>query len=202
MNNSVLQQFGNLDIYIFDQLLKGNILPGQRILDAGCGTGRNHYYFVKEGFDVSAFDINADALNVAKETANALKYNTEAKFLLGDMSHIPFENESFDWIFNVAVLHFAHNKVHFEQMLSELWRVCAKGGKILIRLATDIGIAHLMQPLGNQRFIMPDGSERFVLNHNDLLFYTEELKATLFEPLKTTNVQNLRCMTTWCLQKD
>ena len=33
------EQFGQIDIYLFDQLLKGRILPGMRILDAGCGAG-------------------------------------------------------------------------------------------------------------------------------------------------------------------
>jgi 2-polyprenyl-3-methyl-5-hydroxy-6-metoxy-1,4-benzoquinol methylase len=37
------EQFGQLDIYWFDQLLRGRIVPGMRILDAGCGFGRNRF---------------------------------------------------------------------------------------------------------------------------------------------------------------
>ncbi len=34
------EEFGAIDIYLFDQLLRGRIRPGMRIFDAGCGYGR------------------------------------------------------------------------------------------------------------------------------------------------------------------
>ena len=45
---SLQEQFGQIDIYLFDQLLRGRIPPGSRILDAGCGSGRNLVYFLRE----------------------------------------------------------------------------------------------------------------------------------------------------------
>jgi tellurite methyltransferase len=42
------EQFGSIDIYLFDQLLRGRIAPGMRILDAGCGSGRNLVYLLRE----------------------------------------------------------------------------------------------------------------------------------------------------------
>lgn len=198
--NELRDQFGNLDIYVFDQILKGNISKEHRILDAGCGTGRNHFYFVKQGYNVSAFDHSETALQQAIAAAQAMNYATNG-FLIGNMVDIPFEDESFDWIICVAVLHFAEDDEHFRKMLDELWRVCAKGGKILIRLASDIGIKHLIKPLGDNRFALPDGTERYLVSEATILSETERLNAQLFEPIKTTNVQNLRCMTTWCLQK-
>ena len=61
------EQFGQIDIYLFDQLLKGRISPGMRILDAGCGSGRNIFYFLREGYEVYAAD--ADALVSAADAA-------------------------------------------------------------------------------------------------------------------------------------
>lgn len=198
--NNIHHQFGNLDIYVFDQILKGNIAKEHRILDAGCGTGRNHFYLVNEGYDVSAFDYNETALQQAITTARTRGYPTNS-FLVGDMTAIPFPDKGFDWIICVAVLHFAENDEHFSKMLDELWRVCSKGGKILIRLASDIGIDHLVKALDNNRYALPDGTERYLVSEVMILSETERLGAQLFEPIKTTNVQNLRCMTTWCLQK-
>ena len=42
-------QFGNIDIYVFDQLLRGRIAPGMRVFDAGCGGGRNLVYLLRNG---------------------------------------------------------------------------------------------------------------------------------------------------------
>ena len=42
-------QFGAIDVYLFDQLLRGAIRPGMRVLDAGCGSGRNLVYLLREG---------------------------------------------------------------------------------------------------------------------------------------------------------
>jgi len=86
-------------------------------------------------------------------------------------------------------------------MLHSMWRVLKPGGYFFARLASDIGIESLVQNLGNGRYLLPDGSERFLVNEEMLLGYTQMLNGHLHEPIKTTNVQNLRCMTTWCLQK-
>ncbi len=114
---------------------------------------------------------------------------------------MPFKNESFDLVICSAVLHFARDGKQFDEMLHSLWRVLKPGGFLFMRLASDIGIEYLVQDLGNRRYLLPDGSERFLVNHQMLLDYTALLKGKLFEPIKTTNVQNLRCMTTWCVQK-
>jgi ubiquinone/menaquinone biosynthesis C-methylase UbiE len=203
MTNRVFEQFGNLDIYVFDQLLKGNITPNSKILDAGCGNGRNHYHFIKEGYDVSAFDLNAEALENARNSAKELNYRNLDQFKRGDMTNIPFESNSFDFIINVAVLHFANDRDHFEKMLSELVRVCKPGGKILMRVASNIGIKHLFDPIDEkaQRYTMPDGSNRFVMNEEDFEDFTQKVGCQLAEPIKTTNVNNLRCMTTWVISK-
>lgn len=114
---------------------------------------------------------------------------------------MPFGEEYFDLLICSAVLHFAKNEMHFKEMLLTMWKVIKPGGFFFARLASDIGIEELISPLGNGRYLLPDGTERFLVNEQTLLNYTKELNGFLYEPVKTTNVQNLRCMTTWCLQK-
>ena len=55
-------QFGDIDIYLFDQLLRGCVTAGMRILDAGCGAGRNLVYLLRQGFEVFAADSDPHAL--------------------------------------------------------------------------------------------------------------------------------------------
>jgi ubiquinone/menaquinone biosynthesis C-methylase UbiE len=99
-----------------------------------------------------------------------------------------------------AVLHFARDRAHFDRMLDEMWRVLARGGLFFARLASSIGIESLLADTTG-RMRLPDGSERFVVDEQLLLDAAYERNASLLDPIKTTNVQRQRCMTTWVLQK-
>jgi hypothetical protein len=98
-----------------------------------------------------------------------------------------------------SVLHFAQNDNHFKAMLAELWRVLKPGGMLFCRLGSRIGM-EFKQVRGNT-FVIGDGSEWFLADEKMLLGLTDELNAVLVDPLKTTVVQNHRCMTTWVLRK-
>ncbi|MGF7077266.1 class I SAM-dependent methyltransferase [Mucilaginibacter sp. R-33] len=203
MNSSNLRKlYGNIDIYLFDQLLKGRFDDCRTILDAGCGNGRNIPYFLQNGFSVYGIDQSEHAVELSKRlSAELCPDQSPDNFKLAAVENLPFEDEQFDLVICSAVLHFANDAEHFDSMLRSLWRVLKPGGYFFARLASDIGIETLVRPLGNYRYLLPDGSERFLVNEEILLEYTRELGAQLYEPIKTTNVQNLRCMTTWCMQK-
>ena len=63
------EQFGQIDIYLFDQILRGNIAPGMRVVDAGCGGGRNIQYLLREGYEVFGVDVSAEAVAAVREMA-------------------------------------------------------------------------------------------------------------------------------------
>ena len=69
---TVQEQFGQIDIYVFDQILRGNIAPGMRVLDAGCGFGRNLVHLLREGCEVFAIDANADGVDHVRRLAAML----------------------------------------------------------------------------------------------------------------------------------
>lgn len=194
--------FGEIDIYLFDQLLRGRFDDRSRILDAGCGSGRNLVYFLRSGFDV--FGIDRDPAAVARVRALAAEIApalTAEHFHVGELVSLPWPNEAFDAVVCSAVLHFAENEEHFERMLVEMWRVLRPGGLLFVRLASVIGLEGAV-PMGrNRRARLPDGTVRFLVDEAMLLGWTERLAAELLDPIKTTNVQNQRCMTTWVLQK-
>ncbi|HWD90085.1 MAG TPA: class I SAM-dependent methyltransferase [Mucilaginibacter sp.] len=200
---STLQQsFGNIDIYLFDQLLKGTYDNCRKVLDAGCGSGRNLVYLLQNGFEVYAIDPDAGAVETVKALSQKLSPgNPLDNFKIALVEGLPFEDAYFDLVICNTVLHFANNPDHFDQMMRSLWRVLKPGGYFFARLASNIGLETLMQPLGNGRYHMPDGTDRFLVDQQFLLDYTQSLGAQLHEPIKTTNVQNTRAMTTWCLRK-
>jgi SAM-dependent methyltransferase len=201
MQDTIQQTFGNIDIYLFDQLLKGRYDKAKMVLDAGCGSGRNLFYFLRNGYAVFGVDPDPRAVKAVKALSAALAPdNSQENFLVCSAEDLPYGEETFDLVICSAVLHFAQDEQHFDAMLRCMFRVLKPGGYFFARLASDIGIEALVKPIGNGRYLLPDGSERFLVNEQTLLRYTAEL-GVLYEPIKTTNVQNHRCMTTWCVQK-
>lgn len=199
---SLRQQFGDIDIYLFDQLLRGRIAPGARVFDAGCGAGRNLVHFLRAGYDVSGIDADADAVRAVRQLASALAPDLPAdRFRVEPVESTTFPAASADLVISSAVLHFAREPVHFEAMLQGSWRLLAPGGLFFSRLASSIGIESRIVSVGSGRYQLPDGSERYLVNEAVLLELTERLGAHLADPIKTTVVQNQRAMTTWVLRR-
>lgn len=195
--------FGDIDIYLFDQIQKGRFAPGMKILDAGCGGGRNIVWFMRNGFDVCAIDVDKSVVSTIRDLAKSLAPGLSPEnFQTATLESIPFPDEAFDWVICNTVLHFAEDRAQFDRMLAELWRVLKPGGMFFARLASSIGIEDLLVPTSNGRYNMPDGTERFIVNEQILKDATAGVGGRFLEPIKTTNVENLRCMTTWVLVKD
>jgi SAM-dependent methyltransferase len=194
------EQFGLIDIYLFDHLLRGNIIPGMRILDAGCGSGRNLVYLLREGYDIFAVDQNPAAIEqtraLAATLAPALPTNN---FRVEPLEAISFPDAFFDLVHCSAVLHFSRNDAQFNAILESLWRVLKPGGLLLCRLASTIGMPH--QHLEGRRYLTPGGAELYCVDEALLMHLTATLNAELVDPIKTTVVQNQRCMTTWIIRK-
>ena len=194
------QQFGQIDIYVFDQLLRGNIAPGMRVLDAGCGYGRNLVYMLRSGFDLSAVDADADAVHHVRQLAHSLQPALPpANIQQAQLHALPFQGDAFDGVLCSSVLHFARDEAHFDRMLQELWRVLKPGGLFFCRLGSRIGMR--FPAVGNGLYRIGDGSDWFLVDEAMLLHRTAALDAVLVDPLKTTVVQDFRCMTTWVLRK-
>jgi len=194
--------FGSIDIYLFDQLLRGRIRPGMTVLDAGCGPGRNVVYFLREGFDVLGLDPDPDAIRALKALARDLAPNLpRSNFRAEPIEASSFPDGAADVVLSSAVLHFARDEAHFRAMLDGSWRLLRPQGLFFCRLASTIGMEGRFTLLGGRRFRLLDGTERFLVDEPYLLGLTSALGGDLLDPLKTTVVQNLRCMTTWVLRK-
>lgn len=201
ISDDLRAQFGEIDIYLFDQLQRGRFDRRRRVLDAGCGGGRNLPYLLAHGLDVFALDEDSAAVtHVRRLFASLAPHLPAGQVQQGRVDALPWPSDSMDVVISSAVLHFARDEAHFDAMLGEMWRVLAPDGLLFARLATSIGIAHLVHtPVGRQR--LPDGSERYVVDEQTLLSTTARWGARLLDPLKTTNVQNMRAMTTWVVLK-
>lgn len=196
------EQFGPIDIYLFDQLLKGRITPGMSILDAGCGSGRNIVYFLREGYQVYAADMDPEAVESVRSLARHFAPTLPASnFRVEPVENMSFAEASADVVILNTVLHFADNDAHFEAMLQGSWRMLKPGGLFFCRLASTIGMESQVQHIQGRRYLSPDGAERYLVDAALLHSLSNTLGGELADPLKTTVVDNQRSMTTWVLRK-
>ena len=201
-SDDLRREFGDIDIYIFDQLHRGRIAQGMTVLDAGCGGGRNLTYLLRRGFDVWGTDRDENVLAATRAYAATLAPSLPAdRFRTEPVEKMSFADASFDVVLSSAVLHFAADEAHWEAMVVEMFRVLKPGGLFFARLATDIGHETRVKPLGGRRYIMPDGDERFLADEAFVMAATARLGATLVDPLKTSVVQGTRSMMTWVARK-
>lgn len=194
--------FGQIDIYVFDQILKGNLRPERRVLDAGCGPGRNVHYLMRRGAQV--FGVDHDPAQIDRmqrrrvEIAPALP---SSNFLVAELDDLPFPDAYFGSVICSAVLHFSRDEAHFEAIVSELWRVLEPGGLYFARLASTIGLGGAASAIDGRWHTLPDGTDRFLVDEAYLTEVSTDLGGRWVDPLKTTVVRGMRAMTTWVLRK-
>jgi len=192
--NTIEQQLGKTDIYIIDQIMKGRYQEGDRILDAGCGEGRNLKWFYANNYGISGIDIDNERLQIAK-----LNYpNSASHFQVGNLDDLPYNENEFHHVFCSAVLHFAQSEEHFFKMFSELFRVLKPKGTLLVRVASTIGLD------GNIPYLKESKTNRegtFYLTREHIKIIADDYKVEFIEPIKTTNVEDKRAMTTLVLSK-
>ncbi|WP_091653441.1 class I SAM-dependent methyltransferase [Algoriphagus ornithinivorans] len=200
--NELNRLLGNVDIYLLDQILKGRFTKEMKILDAGCGEGRNTAYFVNQGYQIFGIDPDELAIQYCRFQSKSLKNEYDAhRFQIGRLEEIPFHAEAFDVVICSAVLHFAKNVDNFRQMISEIHRVLKPGGILWFRMCTGFGgILDSAKEIGNGVFELPDGSERFVLQAKELE-QVLDLGFEYVEAPKTVLVLNQREMGVFIMRK-
>jgi SAM-dependent methyltransferase len=197
---SIQEQFGQIDIYVFDQILRGNIEDGMCVVDAGCGYGRNLVHLLRQGCEVFAIDQDADGVEHVRKLAESLGAGLPAEnFKVGSIERMPFADGIADVVLSSAVMHFARDEKQFRAMLKEMWRVLKPGGLFFCRLGSQIGME--FERVRENIYRIGDGSEWFLVDERMLLDLTAEFNAVLVDQIKTTVVQDYRCMTTWVIRK-
>ena len=194
--------FGGIDIYLFDQLLKNRITPEMRLLDAGCGEGRNLIYFLRSGYDVCGVDASSSSIAQVRGLAATLAPHLPPNnFRVEAVEQMSFDTASFGVVISSAVLHFARDEDHWQRLVAEMWRVLKPGGIFFARLASSVGIEEKIELLEGRRYHLPDGSNRFLVDPPMLRRTTTSLGGEWLEPFKTVVVDDMRSMSNWCLRK-
>lgn len=193
---------GNIDIYLLDQILKARFEKHFKILDAGCGEGRNLIYFIRNDYQVYGIDKDEDSIQMLKHLIKSInKEYPLDRFVAGKVEEMPYEQHEFDAMISSAVLHFAENQEHFINMFTEMDRVLKPKGILFARMATDIGMKDKIKSMGNGKFFLPDGSVRFLLTKKTLGEIMDQFGFDFIEPFKSVIVDEKRSMSTIVLRK-
>lgn len=195
--SKLIKKLGNIDIYLLDQILKNRYSSDQTILDAGCGNGRNMHWFYHNNFKLFAIDSNEEMIAYIKSIYPGQKDN----FQVASLDHLPYLDNSIDHIINSAVLHFSESTEAFRSNFAELIRVLKPDGTLFIRMTSNIGIENKITHLQDGVYKLGDESNRFLLSRKLMNTLLQEFPIEFLEPLKSTNVSDLRSMSTIMLRK-
>jgi ubiquinone/menaquinone biosynthesis C-methylase UbiE len=200
---SLNQLLGNIDIYLLDQILKGRFDKTMKILDAGCGEGRNMIYFLHEHYQIFGVDSNPIAIQMARIYAQTIQSDYDIyRFQTALVEDMPFHQGAFDAVISSAVLHFAKNTVHFREQFGEMMRVLKPGGLCFLRMTTGFGgQVESSKHLGEGLYELQDGSIRFLLTKELLDELEKQYQLKNIEPPKSVLVHELRAMGVFVWEK-
>ena len=100
-------------------------------LDIGCGMGRHCVFMAENGYNVYGFDYSKYVVDIVKDKIS--EKNLNAKLCIGDMSSMPFENESMDCMIAINVL-YNSDKEGVARVLSEMHRVLKDSGEAYLNI--------------------------------------------------------------------
>jgi ubiquinone/menaquinone biosynthesis C-methylase UbiE len=193
--NALNAELAGMDIALLDQVLKGRFAPLSRIVDIGCGSGRNLIWFARNGFETYALDRDAGCIARVQRDVPGVHAVT------GSADALPWPDGHFQGVLCNALLHMLPDHETFQRVLHESWRVLAPGGTWFARLATTLSMESLARPTSSGRYEMPGGWEVLPTTLDEMLDLTRQLGGKLLDPIKTVNVQNQRAMATWVMTK-
>lgn len=190
------RELGNVDLFLLDQILKGRFEKSERVLEAGCGEGRNLTYFIRNDYDVWGIDNNPLALKMLRMTGRSLHKNFDPeKFIATDITELPFPPQSFDAIICLSVLHFSSSEEAFFSAFDAIMQVLRKDGFLCLSMLskmdqTEATISDENRP--NDRFFLTTSLYNTILQKYNL---QEE------EPAKTVVVKGGPTLTYLMLKK-
>lgn len=98
-----------------------HLKPGAKVLDAGCGSGRDSLFLASQGFDVTGVDISDVGIQKAQVAAEAK--GLKATFAVGNLEHIDLADKTFDGVYSGYTL----QETDLEKSIAELARVSKQG---------------------------------------------------------------------------
>lgn len=194
--HTINSYFGDMDLYLIDAILKGHVPRNGKVLDVGCGDGRNGLFFIKEHFEYHGTDQDISKIQFAEYFVKNFP-NDKARFECASIEDLTTD-DSYNLIIASRVLHFAQDEKHFIANWEKLTKKLKIGGVIYFAMDSGIASDHVKkEPNGHFKF--KDGRTSFALTQE---IYNRMADALVeVEPLRTIIHGNKRVQSFGLLQK-
>jgi tRNA (uracil-5-)-methyltransferase TRM9 len=126
--NLIAKEFSATRKEIWEELkfLFEDLKEGEKVLDLGCGNGRWYKVFKEKKVDYFGVDNSEKLIEIAKENF------PDAKFFVGDALNLPFQDDFFDKVYSIALLHHIPSEDFRIKVLKEAKRVLKPGGILIL----------------------------------------------------------------------
>lgn len=192
--------FGDIDLELLDLILKGNFSSVKKILDVGCGEGRNLIYFFQRDFDVYAIDTDQSSVDLVKYMARSFGKDPQ-KILQRSIFEDHTDIARMDAIICSRVLHFCENEKEFLNGWKNIIQILKPGGLLYFSSDSMIGFQDHVSKLSDHKYQFTDGSVRFLLSTELLSKMDVSDSFEYLSPVKTIHYADQHAQSILCLKK-
>lgn len=151
------------------------IPDNSKVLDVGCGNGKNMTYIKNKSINVIGVDFSEKLLEICeKKLLNVVK---------ADVRNLPFDDDTFDYVISIAVIHHLSTEKYRQKSINEMLRVCKSNGKVLISTW-----AFEQPDMSKFNFIPGDNNVKWNITKRYYYIYDRENIVKFLEPY---NVESL-----------
>ena len=195
-------ELGNADLILIDQILKNRFHKHMRILDAGCGEGRNMVYFIRQNFNIYGIDCNKEAVQMARVLCKSINKTYEVENIQPfSIEDNPFPDHFFDAVLCINVLHTAKDRTSFFLLLDHLIQLLKPDGLLFLSMQSKIGLSEIRREKYHH-----NGS---YTEENGNLYFSDDLLSEIraheglmeIEPVKTIMIDDNKSYTYLFIQK-
>ncbi len=193
---------GNADLLLIDQILKNRFNPELKILDAGCGEGRNMVYFIRNGYEIYGIDQDKVTVSMAKLISKSINRDYPSENIrVSSIEKNPFPENFFDVVFCINVLHFAYDIDHFNNMIKSMVKILKPGGLFYITMESMIGFELKLKEIGQWKFELRNKKIRLLLTHKLIAEIIRTTRLEKNEPIRTIHIEGMVSQSSVCFNK-